>query len=183
MWSVIRQSVETDLNSVIPGIRHNDISFIINSHTVGSSELPVLGSLAAQELNHIRLLKVFKISRKFIPEHCKSFPWSRAVCDCWSQSRLPDTNMLFTWTRTAFYSTNLIILSEANTPRRVEMFPHLAIKSILCNVIAVGWEELKPVVPGVRDKNLILRVAGHVPRVHELAVAWAFFSEHQQKLT
>lgn len=42
--------VETDLNSVIPGIRHYDISFIINSHTVGSRELPVLGSLTSQEL-------------------------------------------------------------------------------------------------------------------------------------
>ena len=49
--------MKTDLNSVIPGIRHNDISFIINSHTVGSSELPVLGSLTAQELRENQVVR------------------------------------------------------------------------------------------------------------------------------
>ena len=49
--------IETHLNSVIPGIRHYDISFIINSHTVGSSELPVLGSLTSQELRENQLVR------------------------------------------------------------------------------------------------------------------------------
>ena len=51
------------------------------------------------------------------------------------------------------------------------MFPHLAVKSILGQIVPAGREQLEAVVPGVRDKNLILGVAGHVPRVHELAVA------------
>ena len=42
---------------MIPGIRHYDISFIVHSHTVGSRELPVLGSLTAQELRENQLVR------------------------------------------------------------------------------------------------------------------------------
>ena len=38
---------------MIPGIRHNDVSLIINRDTIGPSELSVLGSLTPQELSKI----------------------------------------------------------------------------------------------------------------------------------
>ena len=43
--------------------------------------------------------------------------------------------------------TNLIILSEANPPRRVKVFPHLSIKAILSKVVTIRVKKLQPETP------------------------------------
>ena len=45
--------------------------------------------------------------------------------------------------------TNLIILSEANPPGRVEVFPHLSIKAILSKVVTIRVKQLQPETPSV----------------------------------
>ena len=53
-----------NLNSMISWIGHNYIPFIVHRYTIWSGELSILCSLAAQELNHIRLLKSLKNFQK-----------------------------------------------------------------------------------------------------------------------
>ena len=59
------------------------------------------------------------------------------------------------------------------------MLPQLALKPVFCQEVSHGGEQLEPMVSGVGDENLVLRVCGHIPRVKELAVTGALLSEFQ----
>ena len=76
----------------------------------------------------------------------------------------------------------LIILSEANSTRRIKMFPHLAIKPILGQIFSTMSKKLKPVVPCVGHEDLILAVAGNIPWIHKLTSRGSLLSELENKL-
>lgn len=68
---------------------------------------------------------------------------------------------------------------EADAARRVEILPHVrrVFVAVLAQEHAVGAEQLHPVVPSVRDRDLALRVHRHVPGIIELAVFVALLAE------
>lgn len=49
----------------------------------------------------------------------------------------------FTKKYSGFYYSYLVILSETNTTRRIEMFPHLSIETIFGQILSIRTEELK----------------------------------------
>ena len=71
---------------------------------------------------------------------------------------------------------------EADAPGRVEVLPHVALEAVLGDKVPVRLEELDAVVPGVGDEDLVEAVAGHVPRVVELADLGAALAEGVQEL-
>ena len=135
--------MKTDLNSVIPGIRHYDISFIINSHTVGSSELPVLGSLAAQELGN------FTGVREHFCFLNKEYLGAAEIGLYHQQSVVVEvgnnglTREIFSDKYLGFFHSYLVILGETNTTGRIEMFPHLSVETIFGQILSIRTEELK----------------------------------------
>ena len=102
---------------------------------------------------------------------------------------------------TMVLTTNLVILCEADSPRRVEMFPHLAFKTILGQVVTIRAKQLQPdtckvnevafttnimtipVVPCIRYQDLVLAIASHVPRIEELSITRPLLSKLENKFS
>ena len=129
---------------MIPGIRHNDISFIINSHTVGSRELPVLGSLTAQELRENQLVRgnVWFYNEEYLgAAEIRLYHQQSVVVEVGNNGLTGQ--IYFTEKYFTFSKSYLVILSETNTTRRIEMFPHLSIETIFGQILSIRTEELK----------------------------------------
>ena len=77
----------------------------------------------------------------------------------------------------------LVILGKAHPARRIEMLPHLTVEAVLGQELAVLAEQLQPVVPRVGHQDLVLAVAGNVPRIQKLPIAVSFLSKLQYELT
>ena len=51
----------------------------------------------------------------------------------------------------------LVIGGEADTARRVEVLPLLPLEAVALDELPGRGEQLDPVVPGIRDQNLVLQ--------------------------
>ena len=51
----------------------------------------------------------------------------------------------------------LVIGGEADTARRVEVLPLLPLEAVALDELPGRGEQLDPVVPGIRDQNLVLK--------------------------
>lgn len=69
--------------------------------------------------------------------------------------------------------------SETDTTRWVKMLPHgsCPFESIFVYKNTIGCEQLNAMITCIRDDNLAMRVAGHIPRVVKLAIATALLTE------
>lgn len=76
----------------------------------------------------------------------------------------------------------VVFVVEGYASGRVKVFPQGPFKSILVEKRAIGRKELHAVVPGVRDKDLTLRVDSHIPRIVELPILGALLPKLQQEL-
>ena len=134
---------------MIPGIRHYDISFIINSHTVGSSELPVLGSLAAQELGNFTGVSEYFwfLTKEYLGAAEIGLYHQQSVVVEVGNNGL--TREIFSDKYLGVFHSYLVILGETNTTGRIEMFPHGPVKPVLCQILARLGEELQTMVARV----------------------------------
>lgn len=76
----------------------------------------------------------------------------------------------------------VVFVVKSYSSGRVKVFPQGPFESILVEERPVGGEELHPVVPGVRDQDLTLRVDSHIPRIVELPILGTLFPKLQQEL-
>ena len=66
-----------------------------------------------------------------------------------------------------------VVGGETDASRGVKVTPQGPVVPVLDDKVAGGRKQLDAVVAGVGDQDLVPRVAGHVPRVVELAVTAA----------
>ena len=174
------------LNSIVPGVGHYDVTLVIHRNTIGTGELAVFVTLGTKELGR-RVVKRIPGGQEFIRlDHLSSLEIclynQKTVIVEISHNGLKNINVVI-----LLNACHLIVLGEGHPPGTVEMFPQLAIKTIFGKVVTHGTEQLEPVqnqeyttqtprcvvpvVPCVRHQDLVLRVAGNIPGVEELAIA------------